>query len=190
MWVTRRSPSKSRPVTSRAFSTNARKTGSEATTFVVSVDVSQEHVQHVCRRDAHLVEVGERFGGWIDEDALAVDPDDEARKVATRVEAVAGAERCDPESRPVARELNRLAELGGDGPEQTRRRPHLQVLLARLTVRLGDANVEPAPGPRHSHLRRRQPDDGCLAVEGEEVHVRVNAEERAFRAAIVARGKI
>src|SRR5262249_39999519 len=110
-------------------------------TVVVSVDVSQEHIQYIRRRDPDLVEVGERFGGWIDQDALAVDPDDEARKVATRVEAVAGSERCDPESRPVARELNRLAELGGDGPKQTRRRTPLQFLPARLTVRLRDANV-------------------------------------------------
>ena len=157
-------------------------------TVVVSVDVGQEHVQHIRRRDPDLVEVGERFRGRIDEDALAVDPDDEARKVATRVEAVAGSERCDPEPRPVARELNGLAELGGDGPEQPRRRPHLEFLLARPAVRQGDANVEPAPGGRHSHLRRRQRDDGRLAVESEEVHVRVDPEERAFRAAIVARG--
>src|SRR5215470_10882522 len=158
-------------------------------TVVVSVDVGQEHVQHICGGDPDLVEVGERFGRWIDEDALAVDPDDEARKVATGVEAVARSERRDPESRPVARELNGLAELGGDGPEEPRRRPHLEFLLARLAVRLGDANVESTPdGGRHPHLRRRQPDDGLLAVEREEVHVRVDTEEGAFRAAVMARG--
>src|SRR5215831_11345536 len=158
-------------------------------TVVVSVDVGQEHVQHIRGGDPDLVEVGERFGRWIDQDTLAVDPDDEARKVATGVEAVAGAERRDPEPRPVARELNGLAELGGDGPEQARRRPHLEFLLARLAVRLGDANVESTPdGGRHPDLRRRQPDDCLLAVEREEVHVRVDTEEGAFRAAVMARG--
>src|SRR5262249_57325835 len=136
-----------------------------------------------------LIEVGERFGRWIDEDALAVDPDDEARKVATGVEAVAGSERRDPEPRPVARELNGLAELSGDGPEEPRRRPHLEFLLARLAVPLGDANVESTPdGRRHPHLRRRQPDDGLLAVECEGVHVRVDTKEAAFRASVMARG--
>src|SRR4029079_10343420 len=99
-------------------------------TVVVSVNVGQKHVQHVCGRDPDLVEVGERFRGWIDEDALAVDPDDEARKVATRVEAVTRSERCNPESRPFARELNRLAKFWWNRPKQTRRRPHFQLLLA------------------------------------------------------------
>jgi hypothetical protein len=79
-----------------------------------------------------------------------------------------------------------LAELGGDVPEQPRRRPHLEPLLARPAVGLRDAHVEAAPGRRHVHLRRRQPDDGRLAVESEEVHVRVDPEERALRAAVLA----
>ena len=143
---------------------------------VVGVDVGQEYVGHIQRRDPDLVEVGERFGGWIDEDSLAVEPDDEARKVATRVEAVAGAERRDTEPRPVARELYGLAELGGDGPEPPRRRPHLELLLARSAVGLRDVHVEATPRGRHSHLRRRQRDDGRLAVEGEEFHVSVDPE--------------
>src|SRR6185295_15279836 len=133
-----------------------------------------------------LVEVSERFGGWIDEDSLAVDPDDEAGKVATRVEAVAGPKGRDTEPRPLARKLNGLAELGGDVPEQPRRRPHLEFLLARPAVGLRDAHVEATPGGRHVHHRRRQRDDGRLALESEEVHVRVDPEDRAPRAAIPA----
>src|SRR5262249_44642604 len=83
-------------------------------TVVVSMDVGQEHVQHIRRRDPDLVEVGERFRGRIDEDALAVDPDDEARKVATRVEAVAGCEGWDPDTRQVARALYGHAEASRD----------------------------------------------------------------------------
>src|SRR6185295_11856761 len=135
-----------------------------------------------------LVEVSERFGGWIDEDSLAVEPDDEAGKVATRVEPVAGPKRRDTEPRPLACKLDGLAELRGDVPEQPRRRPHLELLLARPAVGLRDAHIEAMPGGRHLHLRRRQRDDGRRAVESEEVHVGVDPEERALGAAIPAGG--
>src|SRR5258708_2274866 len=88
MWVTRRSCSKSRPVTSRAFSMKARKTGSEAITL----------------------------------------------------------------------------------------------------VGLHDADVEATPRGRDSNLRRRQRDACRLAIKGDEVHVVVDPEQRAPRAAVPAGG--
>ena len=47
------------------------------------------------------------LGGRVHQDALAVDPDDEARHVADRIEPVARAERRDAEVRALGRELDR-----------------------------------------------------------------------------------
>ena len=148
---------------------------------VVGVHVRQEHVGHVQRRDADLLEVGEGLGGRVDEDALAVDPDDEAGEVTAGIEAVAGAERRDAEARPLARELDRLAQVARDGADQARQPAHLEQLLGLPAVGLHEAHVEPAPAARHPHLRRRQRDDRLVGVERDEVHVVVGAERGAVR---------
>ena len=148
---------------------------------VVGVDVGQEHVGHVRGGDADPLEVGEGLRRGVHQHALAVEPDDEAGEVATGVEAVAGAERRDAEARPFARELDRLAQIIGDGADPPARRPHLELPLGFPTVGLHDAHVERAAARRHAHLSRRQRDDGLLVIEGDPVHVVVDAEQRAVR---------
>ena len=77
---------------------------------VVGVDVRQEYIRNVHRRHADPPQIRQGLRRGVDEEALAVDPDDEARQVAERIESMAGAERRDAESRPRGGELERPAQ--------------------------------------------------------------------------------
>src|SRR5262249_22401781 len=82
------------------------------------MQVGQENKRHVHGRYSEALEMHQGFRRWVHQDTLSVDPDDEARHLADRIEPVACPQRRDPEARTLGGEADRVAtqvrnEAGG-----------------------------------------------------------------------------
>ena len=106
------------------------------------MDMGEKYIGQISVRHPKMLQVFQAFGGGIDQNAQAIDPDHKTGEVTRRIKAMTCTQRCHPEARAIRGKANGATEGFWDAFLPPAGAMDLKCFRGDPPVYLGDGDLE------------------------------------------------